>query len=108
MSNHGGKRPGAGRKMSPAKKALIEAARNVVVSGEETPLEYMLRIMRDPNADMKRRDQMAMGAAPFIHPKLAAVEHSGNKDNPVGIALLSAVPRDDADTDDHDQPSQSH
>jgi hypothetical protein len=39
-----------------------------------TPLEYMLAVMRDPNVDPDRRDRMATAAAPYIHPRLAAVE----------------------------------
>jgi hypothetical protein len=30
--------------------------------------------MRDPEADQKRRDAMAMAAAPYLHPKLSAIE----------------------------------
>lgn len=51
-------------------RALIEAAE----AGGETPLQYMLRVMRDRNADAKRRDAMAMAAAPYLHPKLSSVE----------------------------------
>jgi hypothetical protein len=34
----------------------------------------MLSVMRDANAQPKRRDAMAMAAAPYGHPKLSAVE----------------------------------
>jgi hypothetical protein len=30
--------------------------------------------MRDPGADDKRRDAMAMAAAPYLHPKLSAID----------------------------------
>ena len=30
--------------------------------------------MRDPAADQKRRDAMAMAAAPYLHPKLSAID----------------------------------
>jgi hypothetical protein len=43
------------------------------------PLDYMLTVMRDPNADAKRRDAMAMAAAPYLHPKLSAVEAKPNE-----------------------------
>ena len=36
-----------------------------------TPLDFMLKVMRDPEADPMRRDRMAMAAAPFIHLKAA-------------------------------------
>jgi hypothetical protein len=51
-------------------RALIEAAE----AGGETPLQYMLLIMRDRNADTKRRDAMAMAAAPYLHSRLSSVE----------------------------------
>jgi hypothetical protein len=68
----GGKRPGAGRKPGIANKASIARQAEVAASGE-TPLDYLLRVMRDEEA---RRDA-AKAAAPYVHPRLAAVEHSG-------------------------------
>jgi hypothetical protein len=67
-------------------------ADEVRVEGE-TPLEYMLRVMRNNQADEKRRDMMAVAAAPFLHPKLAAVEHSGNDEKPLTIEVVSGVTR---------------
>jgi hypothetical protein len=40
----------------------------------------MLRVMRDPFADPKRRDVMAANAAPYVHPKLANLNHTGSID----------------------------
>ena len=45
---------------------MLESVR---ASGE-TPLEYMLRVMRDDTADDARRDDMAKGAAPYVHSKM--------------------------------------
>jgi hypothetical protein len=72
----GGKREGAGRKPGVANKASIERQAEVAASGI-TPLEFMLAIMRDETADEARRADMAKAAAPYVHPRLAAVEHSG-------------------------------
>ena len=44
----------------------------------ETPLEYMLRIMRDEAAESTRRNDMAKAAAPYLHPRLSSVEHTGD------------------------------
>lgn len=73
----GGKRAGAGRAKGSEsyatkikKQAVKEAVEEARAAGE-TPLEYMLRIMRSPTADDKRRDAMAIGAASFIHPRLS-------------------------------------
>ena len=32
------------------------------------PLDYMLAVIRDPNATQQRRDRMAVAAAPYCHP----------------------------------------
>lgn len=70
--SRGGKRPGAGRKPGSKAEATKQA---LTAAGEgELPLEYMLRVMRDPLADEKRRDAMATAAAGFIHPKLSSVD----------------------------------
>jgi hypothetical protein len=37
----------------------------------------MLRVMRDDSAETSRRDDMAKAAAPYVHAKLASVEHGG-------------------------------
>ena len=71
----GGARQGAGRRKGTASKKTREIADTCAETGE-TPLEYMLRVMRTAQ-DPKRRDAMAIAAAPFIHPRLAATEHSG-------------------------------
>ena len=38
----------------------------------------MLRTMRDEAAESTRRDEMAKAAAPYLHPRLSSVEHSGD------------------------------
>ena len=51
-------------------RAVLEAAE----AGGELPLDYMLAVMRDASADRKRRDAMAMAAAPYLHPKFSSVD----------------------------------
>jgi hypothetical protein len=72
-------------------KALIEAAQ----VGGEMPLDYMLRVMRDPNARAKRRDEMAKAAAPYVHSKLASIENPGPQGKPhvTGIEVSFVVPK---------------
>ena len=55
--------------------------------------DFMLAVMRDETADFKDRFEAAKGAAPYVHPRLAAVEHSGNDDKPLGFMIVSSVPR---------------
>ena len=70
-----------------------------IAASGETPLEYMLRIMRDEAAESTRRDDMAKAAAPYLHPRLSSVEHTGdteefrkaaNRDETVGHAATVA------------------
>jgi hypothetical protein len=51
-------------------QAVLEAAE----AGGELPLDYMLRVMRDSEVPNVRRDEMAKSAAPYLHPKLSAVD----------------------------------
>ena len=39
------------------------------------PLECMLAVMGNSKADSERRDAMAMSAVPYLHPRLATIEH---------------------------------
>lgn len=48
-----------------------------------TPLEYMLGVLRDPGQPHSERFRAAIEAAPFMHPRLAAVQHSGDPDSPI-------------------------
>lgn len=54
-----------------------------LIAGGETPLEYMLRIARDPTVNHDRRDRMANAAAPYMHPRLASTEVSGDQNKPI-------------------------
>jgi hypothetical protein len=81
----GGKRPGSGRKKGSATKRTREIADRAAEEGI-TPLEFMLNVMRapsdhdDPKVVIAReslRFEAAKAAAPYMHPRLAAVEHTG-------------------------------
>lgn len=80
----GGKREGAGRPKG-AKTRITEEA--IERAGEgETPLEYMLRVMRDKQQPDDRRDKMAMGAAPYMHPR--AVEVTDGDGGPLSVEIV--------------------
>jgi hypothetical protein len=76
-------------------RAFLEAAQ----AGGEMPLDYMLRVVRDPNAPAKRRDEMAKAAAPYVHAKLASIENPGPQGKPpvTGITVEFVVPKRRAD-----------
>lgn len=69
----GGKRPGAGRKPGVPNKRTAELQAEVEATGI-TPLEFMLRIMRDESAEQRDRLNAAISAAPYVHAKLSSVE----------------------------------
>lgn len=72
----GGARPGAGRKPGTPNKATAEREA-LVREGGETPLDHMLAVMRNADEDPARRLEAAKAAAPYVHPRLSSVEHSG-------------------------------
>ena len=81
----GGKRSGAGRKAGVVNKRTAAVQKAVAESGI-TPLDYMLSLMRaesdheDAKVQVARealRFEAAKAAASYVHPKLAAIEHSG-------------------------------
>lgn len=96
MAIKGGARQGAGRKKGSPNKAnqLRQAA--VEASGI-TPLDFLLNVMRAeyPEHEGEPLDfktvlaretlkfEAAKAAAPYVHPRLATVEHQGNKDRPI-------------------------
>jgi hypothetical protein len=49
----------------------------------------MLKVMRDAKADSSRRDDMAKAAAPYVHPKLASMQHTGRGGGPIQTVDLT-------------------
>lgn len=94
-AGRGGSRKGAGRKpgsVTTKTRAIAEAA----MAEGITPLEYMLEVMRrasdheDPKIQVQReamRFEAAKAAAPYIHPRLASVEHSGKDGEAIDLNL---------------------
>lgn len=78
----GGKRPGSGRPKGAINKRTEEAIVKAAETGI-TPLDYLLAVMRNENEEKPVRLDAAKAAAPYIHARLQAIEHSGDKDNPV-------------------------
>ena len=66
-----------GRKKGTPNKVTQEKEAQIAASGL-TPLDYMLSILRNDLEGPERRMWAAEKAAPYVHPKLAATELSGN------------------------------
>jgi hypothetical protein len=73
-----------GRKKGSRNKRPRELIERIEALGV-VPLEYMLSVMRDETARPERCDEIARATAPFVHPKLAAVKISDDKDVPLFI-----------------------
>lgn len=88
----GGKREGAGRKRGAVTKKTQEIAAKAATEGI-TPLEVMVGAMREAweRNDKDAAARYAKDAAPYMHPRLQAVEHTG-KD---GKDLIPQVPAKD-------------
>ena len=50
-----------------------------------SPLDYLLSVMRDPEADQARRIDAAKAAAPYAHPKLQPVDGDGDTKQTVEV-----------------------
>jgi len=96
----GGSRKGAGRKLGSATTKTREIADRASKSGV-VPLEVMLDAMRffhgkagEPNAtadiamtNYRLAADIAKDAAPYMHPKLASIEHTNGEDGPFQIII---------------------
>ena len=75
----GGARPGAGRPKGRRSDKTAERLAAIEAAGI-TPLDYLLRLMRDGTVEPAVRLDAAKSAAPYVHPKLNAIEHTGSLD----------------------------
>ena len=86
----GGKRPGAGR-IKGAKTVRKQAFAEAAADGGMAPLAYLLAIMRDVSQAVAVRLDAAKTAAPYIHPRLNAVAHTGADGGPIKAATSIRV-----------------
>ena len=56
--------------------------RKAIAESGLTPLDYMLKVLRDETAPKEDRMWAAQHAAPYVHPKLSAIEHTGDVSGP--------------------------
>jgi hypothetical protein len=78
-----GRKTGGRKKGTPNKKTK-ELQYRIETSGL-TPLDYLLRVMRDPEAGEHERLDAAKSAAPYVHPRLSTIEHGSKDGNPAGV-----------------------
>lgn len=96
----GGRREGAGRKAKPAGERRVsftweKVAQAIELSPEKTPLAHLLAFMQNEAMKDTLRLQAAIAAAPYMHPKLSAIEIKTDQAAPmkaqseIGAALAS-------------------
>jgi len=75
-----------------------------------TPLEVMLGAMRDAweKGDKAQAANFAKDAAPYLHPRLANVQHSGDAENPVETVTRIELTSPEADNGTHRTTAQAH
>jgi hypothetical protein len=66
----GGQREGAGRPKGALSQRNSEVAAECIAEGI-SPLEFMLKVMRNPRAPSEKRFEAAKMAAPYCHPRLS-------------------------------------
>ena len=112
MGKNGGVRPGAGRpkgsKSLVSKVSKAETERiitELVAEDKMTPLEYMLDVMLEPLTDEIKASPLAYTrwrankleaakvSAPYCHPKLSSVDHTGSiaEGNEAALEQLEAL-----------------
>jgi len=72
------------------KKRAARKVSRTPEKSDDTPVGYMLKIMRDPKASPQRRDAMAKSATPYIHVKPAAKKKSVNGESSLKRRLETA------------------
>lgn len=85
----GGVRRGAGRPKGSPNKASAAREAAIKASGL-TPLDYLLGVVRDQGVPRDARLEAARAAAPYVHPKLATIEHRGPGGGPIQHAVAAA------------------
>lgn len=62
-----------GRMKGTPNRATAAKAAEIASSGL-TPLDFLLSVMRNENEDPDRRLEAARSAAPYVHPRLSAID----------------------------------
>lgn len=79
-----------GRKKGTPNKATAKRQAEIAASGL-TPLEFMLKVMRESKRDVMERLEAAKAAAPYVHPKLASVEVRGQMTHSAEVEATEPV-----------------
>ncbi len=84
-----GRKTGGRQKGTPNRRTreTMDAAKRTGV----TPLDYMLQMLADESASKEDRMWAAEKAAPYVHPKLASVEHGVKDGAPLTFERIERI-----------------
>lgn len=83
-----GERRGGRIKGTPNRKTAEQAA--LIAETGATPLEYLVSVFRNGEVAMAQRVEAAKAAAPYVHPRLSAVDMT--VDGAIGTYDISDAP----------------
>ena len=75
-----------GRKKGVPNKATLARQAKIAASGL-TPLDYLMGRVCDKDEDQDVRIDCAKAAAPYVHPRLQALQHTGEGGGPIKVTL---------------------
>jgi hypothetical protein len=75
-----------GRKRGTPNKRTTELQARIRATGM-MPLDFMIAVMRNAKAPLELRFEAARQAAPYVHPRLTAIEHSGTDGGAVPVEV---------------------
>jgi hypothetical protein len=81
-----GKKTG-GRVKGTPNRATVARQAEIAKSGL-TPLDFMLKVMRNAKNSLEVRLEAAKSAAPYVHPKLASIDHTGKVDGTLTVQIV--------------------
>jgi hypothetical protein len=79
-----------GRKRGTPNKRTTELQARIRATGM-MPLDFMIAVMRNAKAPLELRFEAARQAAPYVHPRLTAIEQSGTGGGPVEVKVYSDI-----------------
>jgi hypothetical protein len=62
-----------------------------LLPGQLSPLEYLLKRINDPTTPLPIRDQLAIAAAPYCHPKLVERQRGTKKERAAKAAASAGI-----------------
>ena len=86
-----GKKTGGRTKGVPNKATAAKLA-EVAASGL-TPMDFLLKVMRDKKEQFDRRIDAAKSVAPYVHPKIASIDPVDGGSQRVRVNFVLGVPR---------------